>query len=130
VVTLLADPPLELPLPDVDVVPEVPVVELDPLLGLLVVVVVAVVVVLLPDAVATIAVLRARAGSCPLTSTIAISNQLARNIATAPATTRRRIWRTRLARRCRISCPRRGPLSALTCVIVRPRFGRGRIEHQ
>jgi hypothetical protein len=46
------------------------------------------------------------AGSCPVTRTTAISTQAARNSATAPATTRRRIARTRNARAFRIACPR------------------------
>jgi hypothetical protein len=57
-------------------------------------------------AVEAAATLRASAGSCPVTSTIAISSQDARNSPTAPPTTRRRIIRTRAARACRISCPR------------------------
>jgi hypothetical protein len=56
----------------------------------------------------------ARAGSCPLTSTTAISNQVATNSAQAPPTTRRRIVRTRNARALRIAAPRSRAASRAT----------------
>jgi hypothetical protein len=59
-----------------------------------------------PEATATVDVLRASAGSCPETSTTAINSQAARNSATAPATTRRRIVRIRPARAARRASPR------------------------
>ena len=43
-------------------------------------------------------VCRARAGSCPVTIITVISSQVATNSASAPATTRRRIMRTRAIR--------------------------------
>jgi hypothetical protein len=51
-------------------------------------------------------VCRARAGSCPVTKTTVISSQVATNSASAPATTRRRIMRTRaiLAERIAVAC--------------------------
>src|ERR1019366_6939357 len=73
--------------------------------------------------VVVLATLRAaRAGSCPETSTTAISSQMARNSETAPATTRRRIARVRVARACRIAVPRARAWSALLGVMSVPRF--------
>jgi hypothetical protein len=69
---------------------------------------------LLPAVDAAATVLRASAGSCPVTSTAAISIQAARNNATAPPTTRRRISLTRAARAALIVRAR-----SLDCVIVR-----------
>jgi hypothetical protein len=48
----------------------------------------------------------ASAGSCPDTSTIVISSQVATNSATAPPMIRRRIVRARARRAARIACPR------------------------
>jgi hypothetical protein len=87
----------------------------EPLLGLVVLVALVVVSALEPPLeldelvfeVLALAVFRAaRAGSCPLTSTTAISNQVATNSARPPPTTRRRIVRTRNARALRIAAPR------------------------
>lgn len=52
-----------------------------------------------------VSVLRASAGSCPVTSTIAISDHTAMNSATEPATTRLRIMRTRARRASLILMP-------------------------
>jgi hypothetical protein len=57
----------------------------------------------------------ASAGSCPETRTMAIVSHAAMNNATAPATTLRRIARTRAKRACRSARPR--PKSALPAVI-------------
>jgi len=51
-------------------------------------------------------VCRARAGSCPVTSSSVISSHVATNSATALATTRRRIIRTRARRACLSEAPR------------------------
>jgi hypothetical protein len=99
-----------------------PELELEPLLEVVAVVVVGVVVVVVVPVLAavvvvpvlvvpleteaTVEVLRASAGSWPETRTTAINSQAARNRATAPATTRRRIMRTRAARAARIACAR------------------------
>jgi hypothetical protein len=59
----------------------------------------------------------ARAGSCPETSTIAISSQAATNSATDPATIRRRMVRTRASRALLSACPRARAASALVSVM-------------
>jgi hypothetical protein len=83
-------PSLEVVPVSLEVVPSLePVPELEPVLELELVV-------LALEVVAT--VLRARAGSWPVTSTTAISNHAATNSATDPLMIRRRIERTRVAR--------------------------------
>jgi hypothetical protein len=52
-------------------------------------------------AVVLVAARAASAGSCPRTSVTVISSQVARNSATAPPITRRRIVRRRASRACR-----------------------------
>ena len=83
-------------------------------------VVVVVVVVLGVDATVVaddaVEVLRASAGSCPETSTIAIINQAATNNATAPEITRRRIFRVRAARSLRSAWPRARAASLLSVI--------------
>jgi len=58
--------------------------------------------------------LRASAGSCPETSTIAIISQAATNSATAPEMIPRRIVRARAARRLRSAWPRARAASLLS----------------
>jgi hypothetical protein len=60
----------------------------------------------------------ASAGSCPETSTIVISSQVATNSATEPPMIRRRIIRARAARDARIARARARALSALVSVMV------------
>jgi hypothetical protein len=148
VVTLLVEPPLELPLElvllELVLLELVPPAELVVLPGLLVVVVVVAVGVLvvvvdeepLPeDAVGVVLVLviaaavellrAASAGSWPETSTTAISSQAARNSATAPLRTRRRILRMRAARASRIAWPRARTVSGLFSLMVNPQSRSG-----
>jgi hypothetical protein len=100
VVTLLAVPPLDVPL-------EVPLdVSLDVALDVSLDEVELDVVGVDATVVADDEDFLARAGSCPDTSTIAISNQAATNSATDPATIRRRMVRARATRALLSACPR------------------------
>jgi hypothetical protein len=114
VVTLLTPLPLE---PDPELEPEVELeLESEPLEPepLVVVVVLGVDATVVADD--AVEVLRASAGSCPETSTIAIINQVATNSATAPEITRRRILRVRAARSLRSAWPRARAASLLSVV--------------
>jgi hypothetical protein len=149
VVTLLELVPEELPEVPLELVPDVPLEpvpapELVVLLGLLVVVVVGLLVVVvldvvnepLPDDVVglvlvlAVEVRAASAGSWPDTSTTAISSHAARNSATDPLTTRRRILRIRAARASLIACPRRRVESAFCSVMVNLNLNRCRIQRR
>jgi hypothetical protein len=113
VVTLLTDPPLEVPLED----------DVDPLDWTVDVVAPELLVVTGFDATVVAeeeevaADFLARAGSCPETSTTAISNQAATNSATDPATIRRRMLRARATRALLSACPRARAASALVSVM-------------
>jgi hypothetical protein len=114
VVTLLTPLPLE---PDPELEPEVELeLESEPLEPepLVVVVVLGVDATVVADD--AVEVLRASAGSCPETSTIAIINQVATNSATAPEITRRRILRVRAARSLRSAWPRARAASLLSVI--------------
>jgi hypothetical protein len=124
VVTLLTPLPLE---PDPELEPEVELelesepLEPEPLVVVVVLGVDATVVVVLGVDATVVAddaveVLRASAGSCPETSTIAIINQVATNSATAPEITRRRILRVRAARSLRSAWPRARAASLLSVI--------------
>jgi hypothetical protein len=115
-VTLLTEPPDDVPL---DVPLEVPLVVLldvavEVSLDVAVDVGVEATVVAADDVAAAFL---ARAGSCPETSTIAISNHAATNSATDPATIRRRMLRARATRALLSACPRARAASALVSVM-------------
>jgi hypothetical protein len=61
---------------------------------------------------------RARTGSCPVTRITVMSSQVATNSARAPATTRRRIMRTRAARARLTAAPRARALEEIVGGIV------------
>jgi hypothetical protein len=72
----------------------------------------------------------ASAGSWPETSTTAISSHTARNSATAPLSTRRRIMRIRAARASLIACPRRRVVLAFCSVMVNLNLDRCRVQRR
>jgi hypothetical protein len=116
VVTLLTEPPLEVPLED----------NVDPLDWVLDVVAPELLVVTGFDATVVAeedeelaADFLARAGSCPETSATAISSQTATNSATDPATILRRMVRARATRALLSACPRARAAVALVSVMSR-----------
>jgi hypothetical protein len=115
VVTLLTDPLLELLLDDCELVSDPKLLVSDPELD--------VVVAGDEDDATVLADERlASAGSCPDTSTTAISSQAATNSATAPPTMRRRIMLARLRRALRIAWPRaRAAAGSLSVMFQVPR---------
>ena len=74
--------------------------------GVVVLVVVGALEVVVVTALGVVFRLRARAGSCPVISSIVISSQVATNRASALATTRRRMPETRAPRAWRRAWPR------------------------
>jgi hypothetical protein len=108
-----SDEPVE---PDDPVVPDDPLDPLEPVEPLEVVAPVAPVELLFVAVAAWVTVLRASAGSCPVTSTTVMSIHTARNSATDPPITRARTLRTRA---------RRASLSLIpSCLVMVQRIGR------